>query len=207
VINSEYFKFYLIQHYPNVKSFLDYFDINSHIIAVSLSAQTKDSLVNSVLKKLFSCYSTIDEIAKASLADITTMLKPLGLNNVKAQRLIAQCQILSKFPVLLTREYLQSLPGVGRKTANIILSAHGISEELGVDTHILRVATRLGICDKSDSLLVVENKLKEYLVKDLYSWHLRIILFGREICLSRKPKCNICPFSKECKYLNFSKNY
>ena len=119
-----------------------------------------------------------------------------------ARILSAASRLLSEYNGIVpnNREYLESLPGIGRKSTNVVLSELFDEPYLAVDTHILRVAKRLGIADINDSVLVVEEKLTKFFAGENYrNLHLKLLLFGRNICTSKNPKCDICPINKICK--------
>lgn len=197
-------------YYPNSKTDLE-FDSNFQLlIAVVLSAQTTDKAVNHVTKTLFSKYKTPEELAKANLKDVEEIIKPIGLYKTKAKNIIELSKKLiinfnSKIPN--TRKELLTLNGVGRKTANVVLAQAFSKEVIAVDTHLNRISKRLGIARESDSFLEVELKLEKFFnYKNLRKRHNQIIHFGREYCISRKPKCEICFLKNECLFHRNQKN-
>ncbi|MDR2867147.1 MAG: endonuclease III [Acholeplasmatales bacterium] len=196
------FKDYLIELYPNPRPTLQYRNVFEQIIAISLSAQTTDKAVNKVTAQLFSLYPNADALSQASFADIESILHPLGLFRLKTQRIIQLSSFLAKNEIKLQRDFLESLPGVGRKTASIMLSSNNISDELAIDTHIARVALRYAIAQQGSSLWVIENNLKALLLRDFNLWHLRLISFGRQICTSKNPKCHQCKLSGICFFVH-----
>ena len=177
------------------------------LIAVMLSAQTTDKRVNEVTKILFSKYNSIEELANANVKDIINIIRSIGTFNKKAsnvieiaKRLYNECDGI----VPDDREYLESLPGVGRKTANVVLSELYDEPYIAVDTHIKRVSYRLGLTKKNDDVLTVEKKLtkifKDYNSKKI---HHQLLLFGRYYCKALKPECDSCKLKNICKKKNF----
>ena len=164
------------------------------LIAVMLSAQCTDKRVNEVTSKLFK-YS-LDEIANMDINILEKMLYSLGTSSKKAMytKRIAQ-KLLEDYngKVPNDRKYLESLPGVGRKTVNVVLSEIYNEPLFAVDTHVQRVAGRLGIASLNDNPLTVENKLMDYFPKDKYNHlHHQLVLFGRYICKAKNPLCEKC---------------
>ena len=173
----------LSSEYPNPESELDYKDIFSLLISVVLSAQATDVSVNKVTPFLFKAYPDVYSLAKADKEDVMEILKTIGLYNNKSKFIIETSKkLVNEFngEVPKTREELMSLPGVGRKTANVVLAeAFGIPA-IAVDTHVLRVAKRLGWADKNDSVLMIEKKLMKKIPKDRWAdSHHHLLLFGR----------------------------
>lgn len=183
-----------------VKCPLNYNKDYELLIAVMLSAQTTDVTVNKVTSKLFEKYNLFT-LAEASEGDILKIVSPCGMK-VKAKNAIGIAKILvektgGKVPN--NREFLESLPGVGHKTANVVLSELFGEQALAVDTHVARVAKRLGIASETDDILTVENKLMEFFSGyDFRKLHLELLMFGRNICKSKNPTCDICPFKNRC---------
>lgn len=194
----------LDQMFPNATVELDHKNHFELLIAVVLSAQTTDVAVNKVTPELFNQYPTPYELANAKELDIEKYIKTIGLYRNKAKNIKALSeQLIKDFEgkVPSKREDLESLPGVGRKTANVVLSnAFGIPA-LAVDTHVARVSQRLGFAKTGDSVLTIENKLMKKIPKDKWQQaHHQFIFFGRYHCLARNPKCNQCPLFDVCKY-------
>lgn len=173
------------------------------LIAVILSAQATDVGVNKATDKLYKVANTPEQIKKLGLTKLKSYVKTIGLYNTKAENIIKTCDILIKehhSEVPQTRKELEALPGVGRKTANVVLNTAFGMETMAVDTHIFRVANRTGLAP-GKNVLEVEHKLlkvvpKEYL-KDAHHW---LILHGRYVCLARKPKCSECIIADLCAY-------
>ncbi len=173
------------------------------LIAVILSAQSTDKGVNKATDKLFKVANTPEAIYALGEEGLKEYIKTIGLYNTKAKNIIKTCKMLidlhgSKVPE--DRKALEALPGVGRKTANVVLNTAFGHPTMAVDTHIFRVANRTGIA-KGKTVLEVEKKLlkvipKEFMV-DAHHW---MILHGRYICVARKPKCAACLISDLCEY-------
>lgn len=172
------------------------------VIAVALSAQATDVSVNKVTPALFAKYPTPEAFVAAPLEDIMMMIKTIGLYRNKAKNIKACCEMLiERFggEVPQTRDELVMLPGVGRKTANVVLGdAFGVPA-IAVDTHVERVSKRLRIVKQSATVLEVENALMRKIPKDMWvKTHHRMIFFGRYHCLARQPKCETCPVFNYC---------
>jgi endonuclease-3 len=190
--------------FPDAKVELDHKNHFELLIAVVLSAQTTDVSVNKVTPKLFETYPTPDELSKAVTSDVEKLIQTIGLYKNKAKHIIELSKILiEKHDGIVpnSREELEALPGVGRKTTNVVLSnAFGIPA-LAVDTHVDRVSKRLGLAKPSDSVLDVEKKLMRKFPKSTWkNLHHQLIFFGRYHCLAKNPKCEICPLYDQCVY-------
>lgn len=171
------------------------------LIATILSAQSTDKRVNIVTKKLFSKYD-LDGLSKADLNDIESIIKSVGTYKRKAMYIkeVAK-RLMNDYNGVVpnNREYLESLPGVGRKTANVVLSNIYNVPAFAVDTHVYRVSKRLGICSDSDDVFATEKKLMNCFPKDKWNrLHHQLVLFGRYYCTSKKPQCMGCPFLNFC---------
>jgi endonuclease III len=174
------------------------------LVAVVLSAQTTDISVNKVTELLFKRYPTPFDLAEAPVEDIEGIIKTIGLYRNKAKNIqLLSKDLISKFngEVPSKRDALEDLPGVGRKTANVVLSnAFGIPA-LAVDTHVARVSIRLGLAKENDSVYEIEKKLMKKIPRNLWQKaHHQLIFFGRYHCLAKNPKCSICPLYEICKY-------
>ena len=192
---------YLDELFPNAKCELNYSKDYELLIAVMLSAQTTDKKVNMVTDILFKKYPSIEELANAKIADIEDIIKPIGTYHLKARNVVEIAKSLSKRPVCNDREYLESLSGVGRKAANVVLSELYNEPFLAVDTHINRVAKRLGLAKENDDVLDVEKKLMKLIPKDnVIHIHHQMIFFGRYHCKALKPNCENCKLKDICKY-------
>lgn len=185
---------------PNPKCELLYNKDYELLIATVLSAQSTDKRVNLVTKELFKY--NLEEIANLSLKEMESIIKSVGTYQRKsfyikeiANRLIKDYKGI----VPNDRDYLESLPGVGRKTTNVVLSNLFNEPTIAVDTHVLRVSKRLGLVNDSDDVLLVEEKLMDTFPKDKWSrLHHQLVLFGRYTCKSINPECENCPFKSTC---------
>ena len=193
----------LEQKNPNPTTELQYKSNFELLISVILSAQATDVSVNKATTKLFTIANTPDAIKKLGLRKLTGHIKSIGLFKTKAENILKTCSILiDKFDgeVPKNREDLESLPGVGRKTANVVMNtAFGIPT-VAVDTHIFRVSNRTKIA-RGKSVLEVEKKLLKLIPKDfLQNAHHWLILHGRYICKARTPLCNDCCIAQLCEF-------
>ena len=186
---------------PDARCELDYNKDYELLIATVLSAQCTDKRVNEVTKVLFSLYD-IYGLANAEKKDIERIIRSCGSFTKKSGYIIeiAKSLITNYNGVVPNdRDYLESLPGVGRKTANVVLSNLFDVPAIAVDTHVERVSKRLKIARKLDSVLVVEKKLQKMIPIDLWSRsHHQLVLFGRYICKARGPLCDKCAFYNDC---------
>ncbi|MGI0115946.1 endonuclease III [Zooshikella sp. RANM57] len=188
---------------PNPTTELNYNSPFELLIAVILSAQATDVGVNKATVKLFPIANTPEKIFALGLTKLKSYIKTIGLYNAKAENIIKTCQILiekynSEVPD--TREALESLPGVGRKTANVVLNTAFRQPTMAVDTHIFRVSNRTGIAP-GKNVLEVEKRLLRVVPKDfLLDAHHWLILHGRYVCKARKPQCNSCIIEDLCEY-------
>ncbi len=173
------------------------------LVAVILSAQATDKSVNKATAKLFPQANTPEAILNIGEEQLKTYIKSIGLYNTKAKNIIKTCQLLLEHyesDVPNKRAALQSLPGVGRKTANVILNTAFGQPTIAVDTHIYRVANRIGIA-KGKTVLAVENALLKQIEREfLHDAHHWLILHGRYICTARKPHCSQCIINDLCEY-------
>ena len=174
------------------------------LVAVVLSAQTTDKAVNKVTPKLFEVFPDANALSKASIQDVIPLIKTIGLYQNKAKNIILlsqQLMTLYEGIVPSDRASLEALPGVGRKTANVVLSNAFNIPALAVDTHVERVSKRLRLARKNDSVLVVEQKLmKKFPKKHWTKLHHQLIFFGRYHCTAKQPKCIDCPLFDMCVY-------
>lgn len=172
-------------------------------IAVLLSAQCTDILVNKVTKSLFTKYKTPEDYLNVSDEELQSDIKSIGLYRNKAKNIKKLCQsLLDKFDgeIPQTHQELESLAGVGRKTANVVMSVAFNEPSLAVDTHVERVSKRLGINRWKDNVRQVEDRLCSVIPKERWNKsHHQLIFFGRYHCLARKPKCDICPLFNDCR--------
>ena len=189
--------------YPVVETQLSHKSPFQLLIATILSAQCTDNQVNKVTANLFAKYPGANDIADAPIKDIKSIIYSTGFYNNKAKNIIACSKTLLKEfngEVPSDIEKLVKLPGVGRKTANVVLSTIFNTPAIVVDTHVLRISYRLGLTKQKDPVKV-EYDLMEKLPKELWSdFSLWMIYFGREICDAKKPNCNDCPLSNVCNF-------
>ena len=195
---------YLDELYPNPRCELNYTKDYELLLATMLSAQTTDKRVNEVTKVLFKKYPTLKALATANIKDIQDIIRPIGTYHKKSENLIEIAKRLEedyhgKLPN--NREYLESLKGVGRKTANVVISNIFNVPCIAVDTHVARVSKRLNLAKEKDDVLTIEKKLtKKFKKEDLCKRHHQLVLFGRYHCLARNPKCEECKLKTICKY-------
>ncbi|WP_042355298.1 endonuclease III [Bacillus rubiinfantis] len=173
------------------------------VIAVSLSAQCTDALVNKVTAQLFKKYKTPEDYLQVSLEELQNDIRSIGLYRNKAKNIQKLCTMLleqydGKLP--MDRDELTKLPGVGRKTANVVVSVAFNIPAIAVDTHVERVSKRLGICRWKDSVLEVEKTLMRKIPQSEWSVsHHRLIFFGRYHCKAQNPQCPSCPLLEYCR--------
>ncbi len=195
---------YLNELYKEPVCELEYNKDYELLLAIVTSAQTTDKRVNEVNKVLFSKYKTIEELANADISDIERIIKPVGTYKRKSIFIkeIATRLVNDNVKVIPNdREYLSTLPGVGRKTINVFLSVIYNEPAIAVDTHVERVSKRLNLAKESDNVLEVEKKLMKVLPKEIWSkTHHQMVLFGRYKCKSIKPLCADCKLKNICKY-------
>lgn len=190
--------------FPDAHCELNHRNAFELLIATILSAQATDVGVNKVTPKLFERFPTPARLAAASEEEVIECIQSLGLyrNKAKNIRLCAQ-QLMERFngEVPKTREELVSLAGVGRKTANVVMSVAFNIPAFAVDTHVERISKRLQICRQKDTVLEVEETLCRKIPKELWSRaHHWMIFFGRYHCIARKPKCHECPLLEMCAF-------
>ncbi len=187
--------------YPDAHCELNYNRDYELLIATVLSAQCTDKRVNEVTSILFSNYD-IYGLATASQKDIEKIIYPCGSYTKKSKYIIEIAKsLITHYNGIVpnNREYLESLPGVGHKTANVVLSNIFNVPAIAVDTHVERVSKRLKIARKSDNVSKVEQKLQKIIPEELWSKsHHQLVLFGRYICKARHPECSKCAFYSDC---------
>jgi endonuclease-3 len=200
---------YFSTHNPDAKTELHYSDPFELLIAVILSAQCTDKRINQVTPALFERYPTPESLAESSVQEVFSYIRSVSYPNNKAKHLVGMAQkLLFEFNGIVPEkvEELVKLPGVGRKTANVISSVVYDNPAMAVDTHVFRVSNRLGLTTRATTPLAVEKQLVKFLpidtIKVAHHW---LILHGRYICLARRPKCEECPITHFCKY--FEKTY
>ncbi|MBN2540208.1 MAG: endonuclease III [Bacilli bacterium] len=189
--------------YPQARCELNYRKDYELLIAIMLSAQTTDQAVNAVTERLFEQYHSVQEFAEAPLADLEHAIRRIGLfrnktKNVKTMASIIVEQYQGKIPA--DQSALESLPGVGRKTANVYLAEFHHVPRIAVDTHVSRVSIRLGFAKQGDSPETIEKKLMKLYDESLWiNLHHKLIFFGRYFCKAKKPNCKECPILQYCK--------
>ncbi len=191
----------LIKYYPDVKPDLRFGNLYQLTVAVILSAQTTDRQVNAVTGELFNAYPDFTSLARARLSDVRRIVRSTGFYRNKAKNIVDMAKEVAghyggKLPG--TREELVALPGIGRKSANVILSIGFGVPALAVDTHIIRIANRLAYADSRDPL-AVERALTDFIPERLWTHaHLLLIRHGRATCRARQPLCGTCPINGLC---------
>ena len=198
----------LKSRYPDALCALHYGKDYELMIAVRLSAQCTDARVNLVTPALFAAYPTLEAMAAADIADVENFVRSCGFYKHKARDIVLGCQmLLSDFggKVPGTMEELLRIPGIGRKTANLLLGdIHKKPGAIVCDTHCIRICGRLGL-SRGKEPEKVERQLREILPpEESNDFCHRIVLFGREICTARKPKCEECPLAMHCHEINRS---
>ncbi|MEJ2645560.1 MAG: endonuclease III [Gammaproteobacteria bacterium] len=188
---------------PSPTTELNYGNPFQLLVAVVLSAQATDKGVNKATERLFKVVKKPADVLELGEARLKDYIKTIGLFNSKAKNIVAACEILQTRhggEVPRDRESLEALPGVGRKTANVILNTAFGEPTIAVDTHIFRVANRTGLAP-GKTVLEVERRLEKFVPtsfkQDAHHW---LILLGRYICVARKPRCPTCPIRDLCEY-------
>ena len=194
---------YFQKKYPNPETALNFKNPFELLISTIMSAQTTDVQVNKVTETLFEKYSKPEDFAKLSQKELEEEIKTIGLYKNKSKYIIKTSKmILNDFngKVPKTRKDLTKLSGVGRKTANVVLANAFGHDTIAVDTHVFRVANRLGLVD-TDKTKEVEQSLMDVLPEKYWTkFHHWLIFHGREVCKARNPQCNVCKISKYCDY-------
>lgn len=194
----------LEEAYPEAECALDHVNVFQLLVAVALSAQTTDKSVNQVTPALFAKYPTPYELAEAEPDDVAEYIKRIGMYKTKSKNIVGLAKALvNDFGGEVPDDYdaLVSLPGVGRKTANVVLSVGFGHQRIAVDTHVFRVANRIGLTAEKD-VLKTELSLMERIPEERWSrTHHSLIFHGRQCCDARKPKCDDCPIAVYCDYI------
>lgn len=200
---------YFQEHMPVAETELEYGNPYELLVAVILSAQCTDKRVNMVTPALFERFPEAESLAEASSDEVFQYIRSISYPNNKAKHLVGMAKILhNEFKNVVPSDIteLQTMPGVGRKTANVIASVVYDKPAMAVDTHVFRVAARLGLTTNAKTPLATEQQLvkqiPEHLIATSHHW---LILHGRYTCLARKPKCEKCGLGQWCKY--FEKNF
>lgn len=195
---------YFSESMPVAETELHYVSPYELLVATILSAQCTDKRVNIITPPFFARYPTAELLANADREDVFELIRSCSYPNNKTKNLIGMAQTLqSHFHGVVPSEVeeLQKLPGVGRKTANVIAAVIFNKPAMAVDTHVFRVAARMGLTTNANTPLDTEKQLVEYIPPDLIpKAHHWLILHGRYVCIARKPKCNECGFRNYCQY-------
>ena len=195
----------LEETYPDAECALHHQNVFQLIVAVALSAQTTDKSVNVVTPALFERYPDADALAAADVEEVSEYIKRIVMYKTKAKNIVGMAQkLVSEYGGQVPEDYdaLVSLPGVGRKTANVVLSVGFGHQRIAVDTHVFRVANRIGLVHEKD-VLKTELSLMECIPEERWSrTHHSLIFHGRQCCDARKPKCDDCPINTLCEYIN-----
>ena len=195
---------YLDELIPDAKCELNYNKDYELLLAVMLSAQTTDKRVNMVTEVLFRKYPSLESLTTASLDDIMEIIRPIGTYNKKAKNIKSiALRLLNEENGIVpnSRIFLESLDGVGRKTANVVLSNLFEEPYIAVDTHVSRVSKRLGIAKEKDDVLEIEKKLYRFFKDENRGrLHHQLVLFGRYYCKAINPYCEKCRLKEFCKY-------
>ena len=204
---SERYKFliaYFLEHAPEAETELVYDDPFQLLVAVILSAQCTDKRVNMTTPFIFEKYPDALTMSTATIEELFALIKSISYPNNKAKHLAGMSKLLvEKYNgvVPMTVEELVELPGVGRKTANVVTSVIDEQPNMAVDTHVFRVSARIGLTVGAKTPVATERQLIRHLPKEyVYRAHHWLILHGRYICVARKPKCEICNLRPACKY-------
>ena len=200
----QHFIDYFSKHQPIAETELNYSNPYELLVAVILSAQCTDKRVNIVTKDLFERFPNANELAIADVDEVFEYIRSISYPNNKAKHIVGMAKILVndfKSVVPSDIDELQKMPGVGRKTANVIASVIYNKPTMAVDTHVFRVAERLGLTTNAKTPLAAEKQLVKYLPEEVIPIaHHWLILHGRYICVARKPKCDKCEITHFCKY-------
>jgi endonuclease-3 len=195
---------YFLHHAPDAETELLYDNPYQLLVAVILSAQCTDKRVNMTTPAIFEKYPDADSLSKATFDELFPLIRSISYPNNKTKHLIGMAQKLqTEFngEVPLTVDELVTLPGVGRKTANVITSVVDQQPNMAVDTHVFRVAARIGLTLNAKTPLAAEKQLITHIPKELiHIAHHWLILHGRYVCVARNPKCDKCGITEVCKY-------
>ena len=197
---------YFLQHAPDAETELLYDSPFQLLVSVILSAQCTDKRVNLTTPAIFKKFPDAAALSKASIEEVFSLIKSISYPNNKSKHLIGMAKMLQeKFngEVPMTVGELMLLPGVGRKTANVITSVIDEQPNMAVDTHVFRVSARLGLTTGATTPLAAEKQLIKYLPEQyIHKAHHWLILHGRYICTARSPHCNVCGLRSICKFVN-----
>jgi endonuclease III len=197
---------YFSRHAPNAETELIYDNSFQLLVAVILSAQCTDKRVNMTTPAIFEKYPDAETLSGATFDELFPLIKSISYPNNKTKHLVGMSTMLVKEfngQVPMTVEQLIKLPGVGRKTANVITSVVDEQPNMAVDTHVFRVSARIGLTTNAKTPLATEKQLVKYIPKQhVHRAHHWLILHGRYTCLARSPKCSECGVSEACKFYN-----
>ncbi|GAB2828982.1 endonuclease III domain-containing protein [Ferruginibacter profundus] len=200
---------YFLAHAPNAETELLFDSPFQLLVAVILSAQCTDKRVNLTTPFIFEKYPTAEALSKASFEELFPFIKSISYPNNKTRHLIGMANmLLEKFngEVPMTVDELVQLPGVGRKTANVITSVIDQQPNMAVDTHVFRVSARIGLTTNAKTPLAAEKQLIEnFPAEYVYKAHHWLILHGRYVCTARNPKCSECGLKTACKFVRIKK--
>lgn len=193
----------LARCYPDARCGLDFSNAFELLVAAMLSAQCTDRLVNRITPALFARYQHPADLARLTPDELEGEIRECGLFRTKARNIVATCRLLEEEhggEVPRTREALERLPGVGRKTANVVLSNAFGEPAIAVDTHVFRVANRLGLADARDPLATERQLMRRIPRKQWSQAHHWLIHHGRQVCRARNPLCHVCTLRPLCRY-------
>ena len=200
-MNKELVEKALDENFKNPRCELEFTRDYELVISTMLSAQTTDARVNMVTKEIYKKYDSLEKLSKLTIPEIEKLISSIGLYKNKAKyfkEIVNSLLPYEKVPN--DRDFLENIPGLGRKSANVILSVLYDEEYIPVDTHVTRVSKRLEIAKDNDDVLTIEKKLYKFFKGSSYKKvGEQLVLFGRYICLSKKPNCHMCSLYKECK--------
>ena len=195
---------YFLKHSPDAETELDYTNPYELLVSVILSAQCTDKRVNETTPAIFLKYPDVATLSKATIEELFPLIKSISYPNNKTKHLIGMAKMVrAKFDgeIPMIVDELIQLPGVGRKTANVITSVVDKQPNMAVDTHVFRVAARIGLTTNAKTPFETEKQLIKNIPTDLvHKAHHWLILHGRYICIARNPKCNECGIKPVCKY-------
>lgn len=195
---------YFAEKYPNAETELNFDNVYQLLVAVILSAQCTDKRVNLTTPALFQKYPDVYALAKGNYDDVFALIKSISFPGNKSRHLLGMANLVVNHyngEIPMQVDELVKLPGVGRKTANVITSVIDQQPNLAVDTHVFRVSARIGLTHNAKNPLQTEKQLMKHIPLELVpKFHHWLILHGRYICVARKPKCEECGLKAVCKY-------
>ena len=198
----------LKDYYPDATCSLNFTTPFEMVVATILSAQCTDERVNKTPPNLFAEYSSPEDFANIDIQELEKLIYPCGFYKNKAKNIKACAKkIIDEFNGIVPQTYeeLMSLPGVGRKTANVVrLEVFGISEGIAIDTHAKRISNLIGFSKESNPIKIEQDLLKIIDKKDIKDINHLLVWHGRNTCVARNPKCDICPIKKYCKFAKIS---